>query len=118
MRKQTLVLFLVFAMLLGITAQASGPTKLPSARPNISFDGTTAVCMIYACADKSTDAISIIAKLWTGSTCLKTWSIKGSGQVRTTKTATVSKGKTYKLTMDCTINGIKQPQRSVTKTCP
>ena len=66
---------------------------------------------------RSSDTLSATAKLWTGKTCLKTWTIKGTGKIQTTKTATVSKGKTYKLTVDYTVNGVKQPQKSVTRTC-
>lgn len=39
-------------------------------------------------------------------------------QLKSKKNATVSKGKTYKLTVDYTVNGVKQPQKSVTRTCP
>lgn len=117
MRKQFLALSLVLVMFLGIAAQASGPAKIPVATPKLSFNGTTAICTIYVRADKSTDPISVTAKLWTGSTCLKTWVLSGKGSIREDRDATVSRGKTYKLTVDYTINGVKQPQKSVTKTC-
>ena len=112
MRKQLLALSLILVMLLGITAQASGPAMLPAAQPSLSFSGTTASCRIIVRGDRSSDTLSATAKLWTG-----TWTIKGTGKIQTTKTATVSKGKTYKLTVDYTVNGVKQPQKSVTRTC-
>ena len=37
MRKQLLALSLILVMLLGITAQASGPAMLPAAQPSLSF---------------------------------------------------------------------------------
>ena len=114
MRKQLLALSLILVMLLGITAQASGPAMLPAAQPSLSFSGTTASCRIIVRGDRSSDTLSATAKLWTGKTCLKTWTIKGTGKIQTTKTATVSKGKTYKLTVDYTVNGVK---KSVTRTC-
>ena len=117
MRKQLLALSLILVMLLGITAQASGHAMLPAAQPSLSFSGTTASCRIIVRGDRSSDTLSATAKLWTGKTCLKTWTIKGTGKIQTTKTATVSKGKTYKLTVDYTVNGVKQPQKSVTRTC-
>lgn len=113
MRKQLLALSLILVMLLGITAQASGPAMLPAAQTSLSFSGTTASCRIIVRGDRSSDTLSATAKLWTG----KTWTIKGTGKIQTTKTATVSKGKTYKLTVDYTVNGVKQPQKSVTRTC-
>ena len=32
--------------------------------------------------------------------------------------ASAGSGKTYKLTVNATINGVAQPQQSVTRTCP
>lgn len=117
MKKQLLALSLVLMVFFNLTAQAAGPVRVPSASPDLSFLGTTATCRIHVRADRSSDSISATAKLWSGNTCLKTWSMSGAGLIRTTKTATVSKGKTYKLTIDYTVNGVKQPQRSVTRTC-
>ena len=71
MRKQLLALSLILVMLLGITAQASGPAMLPAAQPSLSFSGTTASCRIIVRGDRSSDTLSATAKLWTGKTCLK-----------------------------------------------
>lgn len=116
MRKQLLALSLILVMLWH-HRPGSGPAMLPAAQPSLSFSGTTASCRIIVRGDRSSDTLSATAKLWTGKTCLKTWTIKGTGKIQTTKTATVSKGKTYKLTVDYTVNGVKQPQKSVTRTC-
>ena len=118
MQKQLVALSLVLVMFLGIAAQASGPAKMPFATPDLSFDKATAICTIYVRADESADSISVKAKLWSGNTCLKTWLLSGKGLIREERTTTVSRGKTYKLTLDYTINGITQPQKSVTRTCP
>ena len=92
--------------------------QAPAAAPKLSFSGTTATCsVIIRSGASSTDKISVTAKLWNGRTCLKTWTASGTGRVSLSKTATVSKGKTYKLTVDYTVNGVKQPQKSVTRTC-
>ena len=116
MRKQILALSLILVMLMGIAAQATGPMQAPAAAPKLSFSGTTATCsVIIRSGASSTDKISV--KLWNGRTCLKTWTASGTGRVSLSKTATVSKGKTYKLTVDYTVNGVKQPQKSVTRTC-
>ena len=118
MRKQILALSLILVMLMGIAAQATGPMQAPAAAPKLSFSGTTATCsVIIRSGASSTDKISVTAKLWNGRTCLKTWTASGTGRVSLSKTATVSKGKTYKLTVDYTVNSVKQPQKSVTRTC-
>lgn len=118
MKKQLLALSMVLAMFLSVTAQAIGPAKAPEVRPILLFSGTTATCTVTARGKTPTDAVRATTKLWNGRTCLNTWTASGTGSLRMSKTATVSRGKTYTLTVDYTINGIKQPQRSVTKTCP
>ena len=110
-------LSLVWHRVRRITAQATGPIKAPNASPTLSFSGTTATCTAFVRGNKSTDNVAATVKLWTGGTCLKTWSASGEYSVKIQKTATVSKGKTYKLTVDYTVNGVKQPQKSVTRTC-
>lgn len=117
MRKKVFALVLVLAFALGITAQAVGiePMAL-QIRPTLTFDGTTATCQVSV-RGESKDSIAVTAKLWQGNSCLKTWTASGTGKVTLSKTATVQKGKTYKLTADVTINGVKQPTKSVTGTC-
>ena len=58
MRKQLLALSLILVMLLGITAQASGPAMLPAAQTSLSFSGTTASCRIIVRGDRSSDTLS------------------------------------------------------------
>ena len=77
-----------------------------------------ATCKAEAYADKVSDQITVTMKLWHNGSLLKSWTKSGSMSVQMTKAATVVKGKTYKLTVDVSINGIVQPQKSITKTCP
>lgn len=117
MWKRILAIALVLALAVGITAQAAS-LRVPRLYPNLTFSGTTATCTASLRTDKASDAISMTVKLWQGTTCLKTWSTSGTGSVSLSKTATVSKGKTYKLTVDSKINGVAQSQQSITRTCP
>lgn len=112
------MIFLALTMLLGITAQASGPIKSPEARPILSFDRTTAICTVYIRGNSSTDTIKATVKLLSGLKCLAEWKSESIGSVKIKESHHVSKGRTYKLTVDYTVNGIKQPQSSVTRTCP
>lgn len=116
MRKRVLALSLILALVLGMTAQAA-PAKMPRVGPTLSFSGTTATCAVSVIGDKASDTIAVTAKLWKGSTCLKTWTKSGTGRVSISNTVTVTKGQTYKLTADATVNGVKQAQKSTTKTC-
>jgi len=117
MRKRALVLTLVLALVLGLTAEAA-PLRAPRLYENLTFSGTTATCSASVRGDNATDTISMTVRLWQGATCLKTWAANGTGSASLSKTATVTKGKTYKLTVNATINGVAQPQQSVTRTCP
>lgn len=117
MRKRVLALCLILVFALGITAQAAEVLSVRTV-PKITFDGTTATCTVNVRGDKTTDTISLTAKLYQGSTCVKTWNTSGTGVVLLSKPATVEKGTTYKLTADVTINGVKQATKSTTATCP
>jgi len=118
MIKRLLALTLALVMLLGVSAQAAEPSRSPVAAPSLVFSGTTATCSVTIRSGKPTDQIAATAKLWNGGTCLRTWRKSGTLQVYLTGTATVSRNKTYRLTVDYTVNGIAQPQKSVTRTYP
>ena len=83
----------------------------------ISFDGTTANCRVSVSADRSTDQISAVIQLWNGSTRIARWTDSGTGYLLFSNSATVSKGKTYELTVDVKINGVSKPQVSIEGTC-
>lgn len=118
MKNRVAALALVLIFILGISAQASGPLRQPLLYPGLTFSGTTATCKAEVYADNVSDQITVTMKLWHNGSLLKSWTKSGTMSVKMTKTATVAKGKTYKLTVDVSINGIVQPQKSITKTCP
>lgn len=76
------------------------------ARLNIS--GTTASCMGNVVADKTTDSISATMRLWENGTCIATWNSTGNGSLMMNKTKTVTSGRSYKVTVDASVNGVKQ----------
>ena len=110
-----LTLLLLLALMLPITAQAA--PRSSSAKPSLSFSGTTATCKVTVYGTGTKDSISLTAKLWKGSECIATWTASGTGTLKVSKTKTVEKGSTYKLTADATVNGTKLPTASVTGTC-
>lgn len=110
-----LTLLLLLALMLPITAQAA--PRYPKVVPSISFSGTTATCKVTVRGDSTSDGISLTAKLWKGSECITTWTASGTGTLKFSKTKTVEKGSTYKLTADATVNGTKLPTASATGTC-
>lgn len=118
MQKRILALFAVMVMLLGVTAQATGPAYLPRVTPSLTFSGKEATCKVIVRGDASTDAVSVTMKLWNGSRIIKTWTSKGVYFVSLEKKAAVISGRTYSLTVDYKINGIECPRQSITRTCP
>lgn len=116
--KKALSLVLLLAVVFSVSAQAAGPERIIRMTPSISFSGTTATCSVDVRGNTATDRISFVAKLWHGNTCLNTWTASGTGHATLNKTQSVTRGQTYKLTVDATINGEAQPTKSVTKTCP
>lgn len=110
-----LTLLLLLALMLPITAQAA--PRSSSAKPSLSFSGTTATCKVTVYGTGTKDSISLTAKLWKGSECIATWAASGTGRLDFSKTKTVEKGGTYKLTADATVNGAKLSTASATGTC-
>ena len=106
----------LLAMLLSLSAYAASP-RVMTILPAISFDGTTANCRVSVSADRSTDQISAVIQLWNGSTRIARWTDSGTGYLLFSNSATVSKGKTYELTVDVKINGVSKPQVSIEGTC-
>ena len=104
-------------MVFSTTAYAAS-ARAASVVPRISFNGTTASCTVFIAADRPTDNIDAVIKLWQGNQCLKTWERSSVGDLAFSGKATVSKGKTYQLTVDVTLAGKKQPRFSVKGTCP
>ena len=115
MRKIAMSLAVIMVLLLPMTAHAA--SRSIGIVPNLSFSGTTANCTVRVVADSFSHEIEATIKLWQGSTCVATWEEEGKGILSFSDTATVTKGKTYELTADVTINGETQPQASVSGKC-
>lgn len=111
-----LVLVAIFLVSVPVSAYAATSRDI-IARPNLSFDGTTAKCVATVIGDTTSEVISVTVKLWYGSTCLQTWTATGNGYVALSKTATVTAGRTYTMTVDVTINGVAKDRISKTGTC-
>ena len=120
MRKKMMTLLMAFVLVIVsvIPSMAMSPEKASQITMSLSFSGTTATCAAQVKGNNASDTVSMTVKLWKGNTCLKTWTASGSGNVSLSRTAIVSHGQTYKLTVNSKINGVTQPQKSITRTCP
>ena len=85
--------------------------------PRLDFTGTTANCGVVVSANPGDD-ITVVLKLWRGSTCLKGWTVRDEYSLNFSDTCPVTRGQSYKVTADVSINNVAQDQVSVSKTCP
>ena len=122
MKKTICLLALILVMVIpfevnAAVADENNPYAL-HVRPSLSFDGTTANCSVTVIGENMSDNISIIMKLWEGTTCIATWSTSGKGYVQFSRSKNVTADVQYTLTADVTINGITKPTFSDHGTCP
>lgn len=115
MKKRSILAAVCLCAALLVTASAVG-MRATQKSADLRFNGTTAICLTTITTDKTSDVISATMKLTQGSTTVASWTANGNNEVSLTKTAAVSSGKTYTLTVTYTINGISQPTMSVTRT--
>lgn len=121
MRKMALIMSLILLVSFVTPAYASANEEISpfvlNIFPSISFDGTTAKCSAIIIGDNMSDSISATLKLWQGNSCIATWYASGNGYMQVSKSKSVTRGITYKLTVDVTINGTLKPTVSVLGTC-
>lgn len=110
------LLFLVLLFAQPVYAEAASQ-RIATIWPSMAFDGTTARCSVSVTADYFTDDIEIVVKLWRNGQCIKTWEDSGTGYLIFDRTTTVTKGYTYTMTVDATLDGVVQPTVSVAGTC-
>ncbi|MCI8530336.1 MAG: hypothetical protein HFH82_14515 [Lachnospiraceae bacterium] len=111
------VLLLLVCMLSAQAVQATGQ-RVVGGRPSLHFRGTTAVCSVICRGDSEKDTVEATLTLYQGSTYIDSWSESGSGLVVVSGEHKAQSGKTYRLEMAYSINGVERPVVSVTNTCP
>lgn len=115
-KKRILPFVLLFVMLLSTPVFAASP-RIMTIRPAISFNGTTANCRVTVSGNHGTDQIEAVVILWDGNDIVDDWYPTGTGSLLFSDTTTVTKGKTYELTVDVTINGVDYQRVSIEGTC-
>jgi len=86
-------------------------------RPDLFFQGTTAICSAICRGGYATDYVEATLTLYQGSTYIDSWSKSGTGKITLYGECAVESGKTYCLEMAYSINGVEKPVVSVTNTC-
>ncbi len=112
-RVPALALLLMFLMSNAVYAQE---TRLNNTLATVSFSGTTANCIVDIVADG--DEIVATIELLCGSQSIKTWDRSvDNGHLMFHETVSVTKGKTYELVVEYTVNGKAQSSFSGSGTC-
>lgn len=117
MRRRICALIVLVALALSISVQAM-ELRSVSAQPNLFFSGTTAFCSVICSGKSDNDTIDVTLTLYQGSTYVDSWSDSGKGEVLLSGTCKAVSGKSYKLVVDYSVNGVSKPSVSTTKTCP
>ena len=115
MKKVALILAVILALYIPLTVQAA--TRELSVSPTLSFCGTTATCKATVTGDNTSQYIQVNMKLMYGNTTVASWSGSGYGYVYLSKTATAVSGRTYKLVVQVTLDGVVKDPVYVTKAC-
>lgn len=114
MRKTAILLALVLLVSAPLSVQAATPRTI-SVTPNISYSGNTATCTTRIFGNSSSDYLEATIKFWRGNSCIETWEETGYGYISFTGTAPATRGNTYKLTVDFSVNGVEQDSISFSK---
>ena len=110
------VLFLICTMLMQV-AQAAEP-KVAGTYIDLSFDGNTAICSAICRGSSSTDKIEATLTLYQGNTFVDSWSESGNYSVAVSGEHKVTSGKSYRLELAYSVNGVEKSTVTTTSTCP
>ena len=108
-RRNFVITTLLILLLFTISAQAVEMRGI-RATPILTFDGS---CK----GGTSTDTVDATITLYQGTTYLDSWSDSGKGSLSVSGEYKVQRGKTYKLVLSYSVNGVEKPSVTVTNTC-
>ena len=94
MKKRIFTFFVLTICVLTIGVQAMELRGI-TAKPRISFNGTTAICTAACYGDHSDDVINATLTLYQGSTYVDSWSSSGVESVSVRGTSKVKSGKLH-----------------------
>ncbi len=116
MKKRVVTLLLATAIIasLSLSAAAAEP-RANQYIPSLTFDGTTANCSITIISVGN--PITATLELWHGSTRVARWTDSATSRLIISEECSVTKGESYILKVNGTINGEAFTEASVTGTC-
>lgn len=117
MKRRMLSLLILAVLVLTISGKAIEPRGI-NVKPSLSFDGTTAICFASCKGNSSTDEVKATLTLYQGASYIDSWSSSGIGRIPVSGECQVQGGRSYKLVLTYSINGVDKPSVSTTATCP
>lgn len=115
MKKYSFIVAFLLVLMLISPSQAAACAI--GADVELLFSGNTATCSVFITAANSGDDIKAVIELKQGNNCIKTWTESAESVLDFCETVSVTKGKSYTLTVDYTVNGVSCPQASASGTC-
>lgn len=115
MRKAALLMAIILVISMPLTVSAA-PRAL-TINPTLAFDGTTATCDVLVVGNNTSEHIEVTMKLMNGYYCVASWYDDGYGYVWIQEDAAVTKGCTYTLVVEVTVNNVVQPPVYQNGTC-
>lgn len=115
MRK--VALFLAIVLVISMPLTVSATPRMLTINPSLDFDGTTAECQVTVVGNNMSEHITVVMKLMHGNTCVKAWLNDDYGYVYMLTYANVTKGQTYTLYIEVTVNGVAQQPVYISGTC-
>lgn len=111
------VLAIPLVLILTLSAQAAEP-RIEGGTPVLYFDGATATCSVSCRANNAKDKVEATLTLYQGDSFVDSWTNTGTGSVFISGSCAVKSGKSYKLVLEYSINGIARQAKTITGTCP
>ena len=120
MKKRIVSAFVPLLLVCILSAQAVQATRqrVAGGEPDLFFQGTTAICSAICQGDTKTDKITATLTLYQGDTYIDSWSKFGTRKITLYGECKVTPGKTYRLELAYSINGVDKPVISASNTCP
>lgn len=116
MKKRVIFLIIVIAIVLAVPS-AAAETRAAVIQPALSFTNNKANCSLVVVGDLANEPITATIKLKQGSITLATWNVDDVGAlVFSDSSISVTKGGTYTLTANVTINNRVYAPTSITAT--
>ena len=97
-----------------VSAYAVEP-RITTVKPTLSFSGTTANCKVIISSPG--DDIEATMELWNGNTLVDSWSDEGTTALTITGSCRVTKGVTYTLKVNGTVDGRTFNSSPLSGTC-